>query len=31
MDGDNWMGMENAEDMGDQAVAGVVAGGIAAA
>jgi hypothetical protein len=28
--GDNWMGMGNAEDTGDQTVAGVVEGGVAA-
>lgn len=30
VDGDNWMGMENVEDMGDQTVVGVVDGGVAA-
>lgn len=31
VDGGNWMGMENVEDTGDQTVAGVVDGGVAAA
>lgn len=30
VDVDNWMGMENVEDMGDQTVVGVVDGGVAA-
>lgn len=29
--GDNWIGMENAEDMGDRTVAGAADGGVAAA